>query len=122
MRYTILERITRYCAISHKNKHERLAILSLQISRDMKGIAAGSLSSSGLLTHATGKQAEVRANFSVLFGMSGFRVELRASVVLFLQSPGSLQSPGTPKTPKVHLIKARSLQCGFWPRNSQILI
>ena len=34
--------------------------------------------------------------------------------------PDLLQSPGTPKSE--FFIKARSLQCGFWPRNSQILI
>ena len=33
------------CAIPHKNKHERVfAILSLQVSRDMRSIAAGPLS------------------------------------------------------------------------------
>ena len=40
------------CAIPHKNKHETsFAILSLQVSRDMKSIATGPLSPGGSEVH-----------------------------------------------------------------------
>ena len=89
MRYPILQRIARWlCDTPQKQARKSFVILSLQVSRDMKSIAAGPLRLRVPFRNSYSKRRPIKGTFCVTF-CTTFRFETQ-------NFSGQLRSPDVP--------------------------